>query len=183
MVALETPICDIGSTAPNFNLPGVDGKDHELKSTSGINGTLIMFICNHCPYVIAIANRLCDDMMALQAAGIGVVAIMSNDTNAYPADSFKNMKKFSDEYGFPFPYLIDETQEIGKAYGAICTPDFFGFDKNLSLRYRGRLDAAGRNPSPPDAKRELVDAMLGVAKTGIGPENQIASIGCSIKWR
>jgi peroxiredoxin len=183
MVALETPICDFGWSAPQFDLPGVDGKNHSLGNSAGENGLLVMFICNHCPYVVAVADRLRDDMKALQDADIGVVAIMSNDTETYPADSFENMKLFSEKYDFPFPYLIDETQEVGKAYGAICTPDFFGFDRNLGLQYRGRLDAAGRNPSPPDAKRELVEAMLGVAKTGKGPADQIASIGCSIKWR
>ena len=183
MVALETPICDFGWTAPKFDLPGVDGKQYGLDDIAGQNGTLVMFICNHCPYVVAIAPRLREDMICLQEAGIGVVAIMSNDTETYPADSFENMKAFSDKYEFSFPYLIDETQQVGKAYGAICTPDFFGFDKDFGLQYRGRLDEGGRNQPPPDAKRELLDAMLGVAKTGKGPSTQIASIGCSIKWR
>ena len=169
MASLETPICDFGWVAAKFNLPGVDDKHYDLDSIAGPNGTLVMFICNHCPYVVAIANRLRGDMTTLLEAGIGVVAIMSNDTKSYPEDSFVNMKKFSDKYAFPFPYLIDETQEIGKAYGAICTPDFFGFDKNFGLQYRGRLDEAGRNPSPPGSKRELVEAMLGVAETGKGP--------------
>jgi len=183
MVSLETPVCSFGWPAPSFSLPGIDGMTHTLDSATGTNGLLVMFICNHCPYVVAVANRLAQDMSVLQAAGVGVIAIMSNDTVSYPQDSFENMKIFSDKYGFPFPYVIDETQQTGKAYGAICTPDFFGFNKDLELQYRGRLDESGRNPSPPDARRELVDAMLRVARTGVGPENQTASIGCSIKWR
>ncbi len=183
MPAAETPVCDFGWQAPAFELPGIDGNMYSLENIAGPNGTLVMFICNHCPYVKAIAERLNSDMKVLQDAGIGVIAIMSNDTKAYPDDSFENMRKFSDDNAFPFPYVIDETQETGHAYAAICTPDFFGFNNNLELQYRGRLDESGRNPSPPDAKRELVEAMLGVAKTGNGPENQIASIGCSIKWR
>jgi peroxiredoxin len=183
MVALEPPVCNFDWPAPSFELPGTDGKTHSLQSVTGPNGTLVMFICNHCPYVVAITDRLREDMKVLQNAGIGVIAIMSNDTETYPADSFDNMKTFASDNGFTFPYVIDETQESGKTYGAICTPDFFGFNNELKLQYRGRLDASGRNPSPPDAKRELVEAMLGVARTGKGPDNQIASIGCSIKWR
>jgi len=183
MVSLETPVCDAGWRAPSFELPGIDGRAHSLDSIIGANGTLVMFICNHCPYVKAIADRLSEDMGLLINAGIGVAAINSNDSEAYPEDSFENMKTFAAKHAFPFPYLIDQTQEIGRAYGAICTPDFFGFNSHVELQYRGRLDESGRNPSPPDAKRELVEAMLGMIKTGKGPEIQSPSIGCSIKWR
>jgi len=183
MVSLETPICDFGWRAPAFELPGIDGKTHNLDSVAGQNGTIVMFISNHCPYVKAIAKRLTEDMKVLQDAGVESIAIMSNDTDAYPDDSFENMKKFAADNAFPFPYVIDETQKVAKAYEAVCTPDFFGFDRNLGLQYRGRLDDSGRNPSTGDTRRELVEAMLEVANTGKGPENQIASIGCSIKWR
>jgi len=183
MVSLETPICNFGWRAPGFDLAGTDGNARTLEQIAGANGTLVMFISNHCPYVKAIAGRLGEDMNVLQAAGIGAIAIMSNDTDAYPEDSFENMKAFAAANAFSFPYVIDETQETAKAYEAICTPDFFGFNRDLELQYRGRLDDAGRDPSRHDTKRELVEAMLGIAKTGKGPKNQIPSIGCSIKWR
>ena len=183
MPLMHTPICDFGWKAPDFTLPGIDGRSWSLSDISGKNGTLIMFICNHCPYVKAIADRLQGDVKTLQGAGIGVAAIMPNDANAYPADSFENMKLFAKENHFTFPYLYDETQEVAKAYDAICTPDFFGFDATLGLQYRGRLDEAGRNPSTPGMERELVNAMLGVAKTQKGPEKQTPSMGCSIKWK
>jgi len=182
MAAMETPVCQFGWQAVDFSLPGVDGQTHTLPDVRGRNGTLIMFICNHCPYVKAIVDRLVDDVKQLQATGIGAVAIMPNDTVNYPADSFENMRVFAREHGFTFPYLLDETQEIAKAYGAVCTPDFFGFDADLGLQYRGRLDASKKDAAP-DAKRELLEAMTRVAETGKGPAEQIPSMGCSIKWK
>jgi peroxiredoxin len=168
--------------APAFDLPGTDGGRHSLTGVRGRNGLVVMFICNHCPYVRAIAGKLARDMRDLAAEGIGSVAIMSNDTSAYPDDSFDNMKRFAQEHGFPFPYVIDESQDVARAYGAVCTPDFFGFDANLALRYRGRLDDSGRSPKEGN-RRELVEAMLAVARTGHAPSEQTPSIGCSIKWR
>jgi peroxiredoxin len=183
MVALETPVCDFGLPAIDFSLPGVDGQTWTLDQCKGPNGLLVMFICNHCPYVKAIRDRLIRDVKELKDYGIHAVAIMSNDTAAYPDDSFDNMKLEAEKYGYPFPYLLDETQDVARAYGAVCTPDFFGYDKNLRLQYRGRLDASRRDTAPADAPRELFEAMKQVAQTGKGPENQIPSIGCSIKWR
>jgi peroxiredoxin len=182
MVAMETPVCQFGWLAVDFSLPGVDGKTHTLQDVRGSNGTLIMFICNHCPYVKAIVDRLVDDVKALQAKGIGAAAIMPNDTVNYPADSFENMQVFARQHGFTFPYLLDETQEVAKAYGAVCTPDFFGFDADLGLQYRGRLDAS-KKEAAPEARRELLEAMTQVANTGKGPAEQIPSMGCSIKWK
>ena len=183
MVALNPPVCDFDWPAPDFILPGTDGRRHSLQSCRGENGLLVMFICNHCPYVQAIIDRLIRDCRALSALGIGSVAIMSNDVASYPADSPDEMRRWATELAFPFPYLYDETQAIAKAYGAVCTPDFFGYNSQLSLQYRGRLDASGRNPGPPDARRELLEAMQEIARTGCGPAQQHASIGCSIKWR
>ncbi len=182
MPALTTPICDFGWQAVDFNLEGVDGRNHTLQDVRGDKGTLIMFICNHCPYVKAVIGRLVRDVAELQALGIGAVAIMPNDTEAYPADSFDSMKAFAAQHGFTFPYVIDRTQEVARAYGAVCTPDFFGFDADLGLQYRGRLDAS-RVELVPDARRELFEAMQNVAANGRGPAEQIASMGCSIKWR
>jgi peroxiredoxin len=182
MAAMQPPICDFGWKAVDFSLTGIDGAVHTLAGTAGPKGTLIMFICNHCPYVRGVIHRIVDDCRQLQAEGIGVAAIMSNDAEAYPADSFENMKAFAAENGFTFPYLIDETQEIARAYDAVCTPDFFGFNADLALQYRGRLDAS-RTEAVPDAPRELLEAMRQVARTGKGPEQQTASMGCSIKWR
>lgn len=142
-----------------------------------------MFICNHCPYVQAILDRLVRDCRALMAEGIGCAAIMSNDVRAYPEDDFANMQALAERMAFPFPYLYDATQAVARAYGAVCTPDFFGFNADLALQYRGRLDASGREPGPIDARRELFEAMQQVARTGEGPRQQHASIGCSIKWR
>ncbi|HHH46430.1 MAG TPA: thioredoxin family protein [Thiotrichales bacterium] len=183
MVSLETPVCDFGWKAPDFALPGVDGKVWTRDECMGENGLLVMFICNHCPYVKAIRERLVRDTRELLDYGIGSVAIMSNDPTDYPEDSFENMKKVAEEYGFPFPYLLDETQEVARRYGAVCTPDFFGFNRNLELQYRGRLDASRKETAPPDARRELFEAMVQVAKTGKGPKEQIPSMGCSIKWK
>ncbi len=183
MSAETPPICDFGQKAIDFDLLGIDQNRHTLKSVRGDQGTVIMFICNHCPYVKSVGFRLAEDMKTLQDRGIGVIAIMSNDTADYPEDSFDNMALFAKKYGFTFPYVIDETQEIGRAYDAKCTPDFFGFNGDLALQYRGRLDDSGRHSPRPDSKRELVDAMALIAKTGHGPQEQTASIGCSIKWR
>ena len=182
-MAVETPICDFGWKAPDFSLPGVDGKTYTLDDVKGENGTLVVFMCNHCPYVLAILQRLLRDVTDLQAKGIGVVAINANDPVQYPEDSFDNMKKMAAEHGFPFPYLFDESQDVARAYDAVCTPDFFGFDADFGLQYRGRLDASKKQTGPADARRELFEAMVKVAETGHGPQAQIPSMGCSIKWK
>ena len=181
MVRTESPICDFDLPAVDFKLTGVDGKQHDLNSLQGPNGLLIMFICNHCPYVKSIINRIIRDASELYKLGINSVGIMSNDPNEYEEDSFENMKKIASDLNFPFPYLIDETQEVARSYGAVCTPDFFGYNKNLGLQYRGRLDES-RKESVTDAKRELFEAMSTIANTGKGPVDQIPSMGCSIKW-
>ncbi len=182
MASLETPICDFGTNPVDFSLQGVDGKVWTLEQCKGENGLLIMFICNHCPYVKAVIDRIVRDTDELAEYGIGSVAIMSNDSVEYPDDSFDNMKKFAEQQQISFPYLIDESQDIAKAYGAVCTPDFFGYNKNLELQYRGRLDES-RKQAVDGAKRELFDAMKQIARTGHGPKHQVAGIGCSIKWR
>ncbi len=181
-MAAQTPICDFGWKAPDFNLEGIDGRRYGLDDVRGAKGTLVMFICNHCPYVRAVIDRIVRDAAALEDEGIGAVAIMSNDTEAYPDDSFDNMKRFAAQHRFNFPYLIDRTQEVARAYDAVCTPDFFGFNKDLELQYRGRLDESKRE-AVPGARRELYEAMMQVAETGKGPTDQIASMGCTIKWR
>ena len=178
-MAAIPPVCDFNWQAPDFNLPATDGKTYALGDIKGPNGTLVMFICNHCPYVKSIQERIIRDALALQALGIGVVAISSNDATTYPEDSFENMCDLQ----LPFPYLYDETQVVARAYDAICTPDFFGFNAGMGLQYRGRLDASGRNADVPDLKRDLFDAMQMVATSGQGPHDQIASMGCSIKWK
>jgi peroxiredoxin len=183
MVSLQTPVCDFGWNPPDFDLPGVDGKRYSLADVRGPNGLLVMFICNHCPYVKAVRDRLVRDCAELRSVGIGSVAIMSNDPAEYAEDSFENMKKVAIEFAYPFPYLLDETQEVAKAYGAVCTPDFFGFNAKLELQYRGRLDASRKEAAPTDARRDLFEAMVQVAKTGQGPAEQIPSMGCSIKWK
>jgi len=183
MVSLQTPICDFGWKAPPFSLPATDGKTYSLDDVRGEHGTLVMFICNHCPYVKAVAGRLSEDVAALQARGIGAIAIMPNATELVAGDSFDKMAEFARDNGFKFPYVIDETQEVARSYEAVCTPDFFGFDAKDGLQYRGRLDESGLNPSPPGARRELVEAMFAVAETGHGPKDQTPSMGCSIKWR
>ena len=182
MASLNPPVCDFGWKAPDFRLPGVDGRQWSLAEVSGPKGLLVMFICNHCPYVKTIRERLVADLRELKALGVHAVGISSNDTVNYPEDSFDNMKQVAAEFDFPFPYLFDETQEVAKAYGAVCTPDFFGFNADLELQYRGRFDAAGRGEPPADNPRDLFNAMKQVAQTGQGPREQIASIGCSIKW-
>ncbi|KIO50468.1 thioredoxin family protein [Nitrosospira sp. NpAV] len=183
MASLETPVCDFGWKAPDFNLPGVDGKRYTLASVEGDRGLLVMFICNHCPYVKAIRDRIVRDVRELRTHGIGAIAIMSNDPADYPEDSFDNMVRIAREHDFPFPYVWDETQQVAKAYGAVCTPDFFGFNNKLELQYRGRLDASRKEAAPVNARRDLFEGMLQVVKTGRGPDDQIPSIGCSIKWR
>ncbi len=182
-MALNTPVCDFGWQARDFELEDTDGLRHSLSSLRGPNGLLLMFICNHCPYVKAIIDRICRDARELQAMGFGVAAIMSNDPAEYGEDSFANMQRVARELDFPFPYLHDATQDVARRYGAVCTPDFFGFNRRLELQYRGRLDASGRLPAEPGARRELVEAMRRVAQTDCGPAEQVASIGCSIKWR
>ena len=182
-MAVSTPVCDFGWTAPDFALPGTDGRTWRLADVAGPKGTLIMFICNHCPYVQSVLDRILRDARELQALGIGVAAISSNDPAAYPEDGFDAMRAEAEKHAFPFPYLFDETQDVARAYGAACTPDFFGFDAGLGLQYRGRLDASGRNPAPPDARRELFEAMRRVAEIGMGPAEQFPSMGCSIKWK
>lgn len=183
MALTQAPICDFGWRAPGFVLPGVDGRTWSLEQCMGERGLVVMFICNHCPYVKAIQSQLVSDMRELALYGVGGVAIMSNDPADYPEDSFENMQKVAAEWQYPFPYLYDETQEIAKAYGAVCTPDFFGFNKDYQLQYRGRLNGSGRQPAPPGVRRELVEAMRQVAEIGKGPAEQAASIGCSIKWK
>ena len=182
-MAAETPVCNFGWKAVDFALPATDGKTYRLADAAGPKGTLVMFICNHCPYVRAVADKIVRDVEELKGLGIGAIAIMSNDTMTHPDDSFENMKSFAAQQGFTFPYAIDETQEVARAYDAACTPDFFGFNAALELQYRGRLDASGARPGPADAKRELFEAMSQIAETGQGPHAQQASIGCSIKWR
>lgn len=183
MALIHTPLCNFGAPAPSFSLPGVDGRLWSLDDCRGPNGLLVMFICNHCPYVKAIQERLVRDTQELKAVGIGSVAIMSNDPVEYPEDSFENMKRVSDQFGYSFPYLLDDTQEVAKAYGAVCTPDFFGYNQDLGLQYRGRIDESGRQPAGPEVRRDLFEAMRTIAKTGHGPAEQTASMGCSIKWR
>lgn len=182
-MAVSPPVCDFGWKAPAFQLPDTAGKLWSLDDIRGPKGTLVMFICNHCPYVLAILDRLQRDAEALMDLGLGVAAICANDAETYPADSFENMGRMAAERSFRFPYLHDESQAVAKAYDAVCTPDFFGFDAQDGLQYRGRLDASGRNPAPADAKRELFEAMRQVAQTGQGPREQVASMGCSIKWK
>ncbi len=183
MAAVSPPVCDFGWKAAGFQLPDTEGKLWTPESLRGANGLLLMFICNHCPYVMAVIDRLCHDAAEVQQMGFGIAAVMSNDTVAYPDDSPEDMKRIARKYSFTFPYLFDETQTVARTYGAACTPDFFGFNRDLELQYRGRLDSSGRAPFTSETRRELVDAMRLIADTGKGPENQIASIGCSIKWR
>ncbi|MGB1238345.1 MAG: thioredoxin family protein [Pseudomonadales bacterium] len=179
---MDTPICDFGWKAPDFSLQDTSGQAFEMAQQLGDKGLLIAFICNHCPYVQAIAERLAQDCDELMAAGVNVLAIMANDYHTYSADSPAKMQYFAEVHHFNFPYLIDETQEVARAYGAVCTPDFFGFNAQGELQYRGRLDSAAMG-DPTDRDRELVRAMLQIAETGQGPEQQMASMGCSIKWR
>lgn len=183
MVSTAIPAGEIGQRAPDFSLKGVDGRTWTLAGVKGEDGLVVAFICNHCPYVKAVIDRFVDDARALQANGIGVAAVMPNDWTAYPADAPDKMAEFAEAHGFTFPYLIDEAQVVARAYGAVCTPDIFGFDKNLVLTYRGRVDSAANRPADASTHRELREAMLMIARTGQAPEKQHASIGCSIKWR
>lgn len=182
-MAAHPPICDFGWKAIDAELPGVDGKAHRLFDHQGGNGLLVAFICNHCPYVKAVIDRLVRDASELAAFGIGTVAISANDAEHYPEDSFENMKRFAAAHAFPFPYLYDEDQSVARAYGAVCTPDFFGFNSNLGLQYRGRIDASRKEAAPGEVRRDLFEAMKQIAETGEGPREQVASVGCSIKWK
>ncbi len=181
MASINPPVCDFGWQAPDFSLQNVDGSTISLQQSMGKGGLLVMFICNHCPYVKAILPRLINDVRTLQTLGINTVAIMSNDPTDYPEDSFENMQKIAGEMDFPFPYLLDETQAVANTYGAVCTPDFFGFNTKFQLQYRGRFDES-RKETAPQSTRDLFRAMKQIAETGQGPKEQIASIGCSIKW-
>ncbi|WP_191061588.1 thioredoxin family protein [Geminicoccus harenae] len=183
MPSLTTPPGELGFIAPSFTLKDVDGGMKSLADLAGPNGTLVAFICNHCPYVKAIIDRLVRDAAELKGLGVNTVAICSNDAVHYPDDDFPSMQRFAEQHRLGFPYLHDESQDVARAYGAVCTPDFFGFDKELKLRYRGRLDSSGRQAGAPDAKRELFLAMQQVAETGQAPAEQVPSMGCSIKWK
>jgi peroxiredoxin len=183
MALTHTPAPEIGTAIADFRLPATDGRTLSLADVRGARGTLVMFICNHCPYVKAIRARLVDDMRELMAAGIGVVAISSNDAQAYPADSFERMADTAREWALPFPYLYDESQSVARAYGAVCTPDFFGYDAAGSLCYRGRLDEAAMGERKPGMRRELVEAMLAIAAGAPAATAQVPSMGCSIKWK
>ena len=182
MVSLQTPVCEFGKAAPDFNLPGVDGGHWSRDQCMGEKGLLVMFICNHCPYVKAVLDRIVRDTAELKSLGINSVAIMSNDPTDYPEDSFDNMQAVAERNDFGFPYLLDESQTVAKAYGAVCTPDFFGYNAAGELQYRGRLDESRKQTAPADARRDLFEAMKQVASTGKGPSEQIPSMGCSIKW-
>jgi peroxiredoxin len=182
-MAAIPPICDFGWKGPDASLPGTDGKAHSILAQAGPKGLVVAFICNHCPYVKAVIARIVRDASDLRAHGIGFVAVSSNDAVAYPEDSFDNMKAFAKANNFTFPYLYDEDQKVARAWDAVCTPDFFGFNARGDLQYRGRLDESRREAGPANARRDLYEAMLQVARTGEGPREQIASMGCSIKWK
>ena len=179
----QTPICDFGKKAVQFKLKSTEGKIISLEDLKGENGTLIMFICNHCPYVKAITKDIVEDCNELKKLGINSIAISSNDSTNYPEDSFENMIKFAKKNEFSFPYLIDETQEIAKAYDAVCTPDFFGYNKDLELQYRGRSRELKNLIPIRDGESDLYKAMKQIAETNNGPKDQIPSAGCSIKWK
>lgn len=183
MALTLTPVCEFNKAASDFSLPGVDGKTWNLAKCRGPNGLLIMFICNHCPYVKSIRERLVQDAHELMGLGVGVAAIMSNDPTDYPEDSFENMQKTATDLQFKFPYLFDENQEVARTYGALCTPDFFGYNQNLQLQYRGRFDARGKEQSDQSFRRDLFNAMRQIAESGQGPREQFPSMGCSIKWK
>lgn len=183
MVSRSPPLCNFGWQAVDFDLPGVDGKRHTLASARGPKGLLVMFICNHCPYVKAVIQRIVRDARDLARLGVGSIAVMANDPTDYPEDSWDNMVAVARRHDFPFPYVLDESQEVATAYGAVCTPDFFGFNAALLLQYRGRLDASNKDTAAEGSPRELFQAMQQIAATGEGPREQHASIGCSIKWK
>jgi peroxiredoxin len=182
MVSLQPPVCEFGKPIVDFNLPGVDGRDWSMADCMGERGLLVMFICNHCPYVKAILDRLVRDTAELKELGINSVAIMSNDPSQYPEDSFENMQAIARDMHFSFPYLLDATQEVAKSFGAVCTPDFFGYNAAGELQYRGRLDESRKQAADPDVRRDLFEGMKEVAETQKGPAEQLASMGCSIKW-
>jgi len=182
MALTKTPICDFGKKAENFNLKSTENKMISLNDVKGESGTLIMFICNHCPYVLAVIKEIVKDCKELENNGIKSLAIMSNDPKVYEEDSFENMIQFAKDNEFNFPYVIDETQEIGSAYGAVCTPDFFGYNKNLELQYRGRIRELKNLIPVQDGESELLKAMKMIAETDNGPKEQFPSMGCSIKW-
>lgn len=182
-MAAVPPVCDFGWRAPDFRLPGTDSRHHSFADIKGESGTLVMFICNHCPYVMSILDRIVRNARDLQELGIGVAAISSNDAGAYPQDGFDKMRELAEDRAFPFPYLYDESQDVARRYGAVCTPDFFGFDATGGLQYRGRLDESRKRAANPDVRRDLYEAMKQVAETGRGPLDQIPSMGCSIKWK
>ena len=182
MVSTPTPVCNFGWPASDFELPGVDGKQYSLADAAGPRGLLVMFICNHCPYVKAILDRIVRDTRELALIGVGSIAVMSNDPAEYPEDGWDHMVKLAKDREFPFPYVLDATQAVAKAYGAVCTPDFFGFNADRELQYRGRFDASRKEAAAVDVRRDLFDAMSLIATTGQGPREQIPSIGCSIKW-
>lgn len=177
------PQCDFGRKGVDAILPGIDGNDHQISDHIGPGGLVVAFICNHCPYVKAVIGRMASDAREMEGMGVGFVAINSNDGDAYPADSFDNMRLFAREHRLPFPYLHDRDQSVARAYDAVCTPDFFGFDADMKLQYRGRLDASRKQEGGGDLRRELVEAMRQVARSGEGPREQHPSIGCSIKWK
>ena len=181
-MAATPPVCNFGEKAHDFTLPATDGRSYRLAELKGPKGTVIVFMCNHCPYVKTVIDRLIRDARDLQPLGVSVVAISSNDATTYPADSFDNMKRWAAEKAFPFKYLHDESQAVARAYDAICTPDFFGYNADLELQYRGRLDAS-KTTLVEGARRELFEAMMQVAETGKGPAEQVPSMGCSIKWK
>jgi peroxiredoxin len=182
-MAAQAPHAELGWKAPSFTLPATDGKTYSLADLDGNSGTVVMFICNHCPYVVAMIDRAVDDARELAGLGVATVAICSNDAASYPEDSFANMRAFALAHGFPFPYLHDETQGVARAYGAVCTPDIFGFNDRLELAYRGRLDEGRTEPPRKSAPRELLEAMKLIAKTAHGPREQKPAVGCSIKWK
>lgn len=184
MVLMQTPVCNFGEKAYDFNLKNIDGSNMSLEQCRGKNGTVIMFLSNHCPYVKAIQTTLVADANRLLEFGVNCVAIMPNDTINYPDDSFENMQQVARDWQYPFPYLLDETQEVSRQYDAMCTPDFFGYNQNLELQYRGRLNAiTPANKQPEDIGQDLLEAMKLVAETGQGPKQQTPSMGCSIKWK
>lgn len=182
-MAATPPICNFGEAATEFELPATDGRRYRLADLKGREGTVIVFICNHCPYVKSAIDRLIRDARELNALGIATIAINSNDAASHPDDGFEPMQRWAEAKAFPFKYLHDETQAVARAYGAVCTPDFFGYDRHLRLQYRGRLDEGRRDPAPDGARRDLVEAMKQVLATGNGPREQVASMGCSIKWK
>ena len=182
-MAAVPEVCEFGKTAPDFRLPATDGKTYSLSDVAGPKGVVIAFICNHCPYVLAVLDRIIRDARELSDHGVGFAAICSNDSSTHPADSFVNMVAIASQREFPFPYLHDEDQSVARSYEAVCTPDFFGFNGEKKLQYRGRLDASRSSAGPEELRRDLYEAMIAIAATGEGPRDQISSMGCSIKWK